>query len=313
MSLIEEALKKRQSQQAAAARDTSSRSAATKTNGFDTTVASAQAAPAVAGPRIELGNPANRKQVNREALRQAGLLPPEHESRQIELQFRTIKRPLIRKAFSEEVIAAGDHLQRSVMVSSALPGDGKTFTTLNLALSMARERDHGVILVDGDVAKPHMSKLFNASYEQGLLDVLQHPEMSVESVLLPTDISGLTVLPVGRQSEQATELLASARMREIIQDLVALDPNGIVLVDSPPILLTSEARVLASLFGQVVLVVRAGHTPQQAVLDAIELLGEGTQVNLVLNQALHASEGSYYGYGSRYGYGYGANSDLEAP
>jgi protein-tyrosine kinase len=308
MSLIEEALKKRQSQQAANARSPVARSSAPQTAVVEVPVS---APAATAAPRRELGNPVNRKIVNREALRQAGLLPPEHESRQIELQFRTIKRPLIRRAFSEEAIAAGDHLKRSVMVSSALPGDGKTFTTLNLALSMARERDHGVILVDGDVAKPHMSKLFNASYEQGLLDVLQNPALSVESVLLPTDVNGLTVLPVGRQSEQATELLASARMREVIQNLVELDPNGLVIVDSPPILLTSEARVLASLFGQVVLVVRAGNTPQQAVLDAIALLGEGAQVNLVLNQALHAGEGSYYGYGSRYGYGYGANAEQE--
>ena len=125
----------------------------------------------------------------------------------------------------------------------------------------------------------------------------------MESVGWPTDVPGLSILPAGRGSETATELLASQRMhRKVLQRLSELDPNGLVVVDSPPLLLTSEARVLASLFGQILLVVRANSTPQQAVQQAIALIGEGPRLGLVLNQALHepASNG-YYGYG--YGYG----------
>lgn len=254
--------------------------------------------------RRELGDASRRKRISPDALRQAGLLPPASEERAISHQFRSLKRPLIRAAFEALTDGAADGASpRSIMVSSALPGDGKTFTSLNLALSMALERDHSVILVDGDVAKPHLSKVFHAEEEPGLLDVLEDPTRNIESVILPTDISSLCIVPVGRQSLQATELLASARMRAVIQELEALDPQGIVLVDSPPILLTSEARVLAGLFAQVVLVVRAGSTPQQAVLDAIGLIGEGPQVSLVLNQALHVGGGGYYGYESTYGQG----------
>jgi receptor protein-tyrosine kinase len=124
-------------------------------------------------------------------------------------------------------------------------------------------------------------------------------------VILPTDVPGFSFIPVGRQSSQATELLASASMRDVIQKLESLDRNVLVVVDSPPILLTSEARVLASLFGQVVLVVRAAGTPRQAVIDAVKLLSEGPKVNLVLNQALHVGESGYYGYGAGYKYGEG--------
>lgn len=286
MSLIEEALRRRKAAMAVGA----PRQAAAQV---------ALSRQPAAAPR-ELGDPARRKRVSIDSLRQSGLLPPVSEERAISHQFRSMKRPLIRAAF-EAAPEAG--ASRSIMVTSALPGDGKTFTSLNLALSMALERDHSLILVDGDVAKPHLSRVFQADQEPGLLDVLEDPSRSIESVILPTDIPSLSIVPVGRQSPQATELLASARMRGVIAELEALDPQGIVLVDSPPILLTSEARVLASLFAQVVMVVRAGGTPQQAVREAVRLMGDGPKINLVLNQALHVGGGGYYGYNSEYGQG----------
>lgn len=285
MSVIEEALRKRRAAQGRAVQQSAVRPVP---------------APPVAP--VVLGDPARRKSVDFEGLRQAQLLPTSSEERVITHQFQSIKRPLIRAAFSEQA-ASWSVGGRSIMVTSALPGDGKTFTSLNLALSLALERDHSVILVDGDVAKPHVSQLFHAEREPGLLDVLEDPARSIASVVLPTDVENLCVVPVGRQSVHATELLASDRMRDVIRELEALDPRSIVLVDSPPMLLTSEARVLAGLFAQVVLVVRASGTPRQAVLDAVKLIGEGPRVSLVLNQAVHAEGVGYYGYGSSYGYG----------
>lgn len=243
-------------------------------------------------------------QIDLDALRHAGLVAPEHQQRELAQQYRTLKRPLIKYAFDPGSKPAGLAVgsPRSIMVSSALPGEGKTFTSINLALSLALERDHSVLLVDGDIPKPHVSRLFGVEDEPGLLDALADPTIPAPSVVLPTSVRGLSILPVGRRTETATELLASARMRQVIQQLEQLDPAGLVLVDSPPILLTSEARVLASLFGQVVLVVLAGSTPQQAVADAIEIIGEGPRVGLVLNQATHdAVAGGHYGYGNYYG------------
>jgi protein-tyrosine kinase len=298
MSLIEQALNKRK---AAAASQPEKIVAPSKSP-----VESPTAKPSTAYTRRVFGNPVNTKKIDRDALRVAGLLAPDSESRQIEHQFRTMKRPLIKAAFE-------DSARRSVMVCSALPGDGKTFTSLNLALSLAMERDLSVILVDGDVAKPHISQILGAGKDMGLLDVLENPTQKIESVILPTDVPGLSVLPVGRHSHNATELLASTRMKDVITELEQLDPRCIVVVDSPPILLTSEARVLASLFGQIVMVVRAAGTPKQAVLDAIKLIGEGLKVSLVLNQAVHASDGdSYYGYGYKYGYGYGESPNNDS-
>lgn len=272
-------------------------------------VVPADAAPAAkpGEPRArrEIGNTEKSIHIDYDGLRQRGLLPPEHQQRQIAHQYRTLKRPLLKNAF-DDAAAAGDTVAasaRTIMVTSALPGEGKTFTSINLALSLALEKDHRVILIDGDAPKPHVSHTFGVAGEPGLLDVLSRPDVPVESVILPTDIHGLYIMPIGRRTDTTTELLSSARMRQVVAELQALDDYGLVLFDSPPILLTSEAPVLASLFGQVVLVVRAGMTPQQAVADSLAMIGEGPRVGLVLNQALHDNNvGGYYGYG--YGDGF---------
>lgn len=263
------------------------------------------ATTALPQPRAAIGNGVRIVRIDHEALRQSGFLPPEQHERELAHQFRTIKRPLIRHAFPADTSGFGltRSTGRSIMVSSALPGEGKTFTAVNLALSLAMEKDYSVLLVDGDVAKPNISQIFGAGGEPGLLDVLADPDRLVESAILATDAPRLSLLPAGKQSEVATELLASARMRQVLQNLELLDPHLLVVLDSPPVLLTSEARVLASLFEQVVLVVRAGATQQQAVLDAVEAIGEKPGLRLVLNQAHRAGAASnYYGYGYAYGY-----------
>lgn len=263
------------------------------------------AGTALPQPRAIIGNGVRTVRIDHEALRTGGFLPPEQHERELAHQFRTIKRPLIRHAFPADGTGFGTSTStgRSIMVSSALPGEGKTFTAVNLALSLAMEKDHSVLLVDGDVAKPNISQIFGAGGEPGLLDLLTSADRQVASVILTTDTPRLSLLPAGKQSELATELLASARMRQVLTSLERLDPNLLVVFDSPPILLTSEATVLAGLFEQVVLVVRAGTTQQQAVLDAIEAIGEKQGLRLVLNQAHRAgSTSNYYGYGYAYGY-----------
>ena len=213
-----------------------------------------------------------------------GLVPPETQERLIANQFRQIKRTLIANAFGKGVPAVPNG--RLIMMTSALPGEGKTFSSLNLGLSMAREKEVEVLLVDADVAKPQVSGLFKLEKERGLLDALINDAIEVESLVLRTDVKGLSILPAGRCSEDlATELLASTRMEETVARLGSRYPNRIVLFDSPPLLLTNESRVLATVVGQIVLVVRAGVTPQQAVMEAIGYIGEDKPVGLVLNQS----------------------------
>jgi Mrp family chromosome partitioning ATPase len=190
------------------------------------------------------------------------------------------------------------------MLTSALPGDGKTFTSINLALSMTRERDISVLLVDGDVAKPHISKILGVSDEPGLLDAVSDPKIDVENLVISTSIEGLSILSAGtiRGSE---ELLASAHMSRVVERLIEAKPKRIVLFDTPPLLLSSESRALAALAGQAVLVVRSGKTLRQAVLDAISHVGEGHNLSLVLNQSRMKFTQSYYHYGA-----YGSDEDV---
>ena len=229
-------------------------------------------------------------------LRASGLLPPEHQARQINQQYQRIKRPLMANAFGRGGSAVRDG--RVIMVASAVPGEGKTFTSINLALSLALEKEVQVILVDADLPKPHISKLLNIHHEPGLTDVLQDASLDIESVIHPTNIPALCVMPAGTRSHNATELLASERMAACVARLTSMDPNRIVLFDSPPLLLTTESQVLSHVAGQVVVVVRAGVTQQGAVLDAVSHIPEGRRVSLILNQIMADSSTNYYYYGN---------------
>lgn len=300
MSLVETALQKVRSRSATAPAQTrpeatGATAALPIERAFEVSDPTSQAAAQVAAP----SSPSRVVVIDRDRLRAAGMLPPLPQERELGHQFRAIKRPLIRRAAEQ---ATADVSPRTIMISSALPGDGKTFTSLNLALSLAMERDFRVLLVDADAPKPHLSRAFGLEGQPGLLNLLSDSTRRVESVIFRTDVPQLDLLPAGSGSEAATELLASARMREVAARLAALYGRGMVLFDSPPVLLTSESRSLAAFLGQIVVVVRAGGTPQQAVRDTVEILGQPARMSLVLNHAELAGPMGYY-YGYRYGYG----------
>ena len=295
MSLVEMALKKLQ----ASARDAKAADApATVRAPLIPERGAAPAAPPKQAPaapkRVSQHAPIH---VDRTQLRAAGFLAPTDQERQIADQFRQIKRPLIANASdrgSKKV--PNGHL---IMTASALPNEGKTFTSINLALSLSLEKDITVLLVDADVAKRHISRIFGVEREAGLLDALADDSLDLDSLIIPTDIPGLSILPAGNRTNIATELLSSAHMERTVARLGAQSPNQIVLLDSPPLLLTSESRAIASLVGQVVVVVNARTTPQQAVLDAVSLIPADKSVGFILNQCnVRTSEGYYYGDGS---------------
>jgi protein-tyrosine kinase len=245
--------------------------------------------------------------IDQVALRAAGLLAPTHQERQIASQYRHIKRPLIAAAMGkgQEPLPRG----RLIMVASALPGEGKTFTAINLAFSMAMEKDLHVVLVDGDVAKPQISKMFGVGAERGLLDAVTDPSVQLEPLILPTDVPNLFLLPAGSHSDRATELLASDRMTEAMSWLLSQDERRIFIFDSPPLLLSTEASALAEVAGQIVVVVRAEFTEHHVLLDAVKRLPEGCSPSLVLNQSTQKNRGYYYyGYGAPEGTG-AANAD----
>lgn len=241
-----------------------------------------------------------RVEIHQEALRDAGLIAPDYHERLLADQYRDIKRPLIANAFGRRV--AKVEQGNLIMVTSAEPGEGKTFTSINLALSMAQERDHDVLLVDADVAKPHITTIFGLGEMDGLLDLVENRDIVPESKVLESDIQGLSILPAGRPRDSATELLSSSRMEEVVAHLATRYPERLVIFDTPPLLETSESKVVCDLAGQVVMVVKAEATSHAAVLTALHQLREEQPVNFVLNQSRVQSGKGSYGYGYDYGY-----------
>ncbi|MDD5404047.1 MAG: XrtA-associated tyrosine autokinase [Sulfuricella sp.] len=232
--------------------------------------------------------------INLAKLRQAGIITPDEEKTQIAEEFRLIKRPLIKNAFSQGPESI--HNGNLIMVTSALAGEGKTFCAINLAMSIAMERDHTVLLIDADVAKPSMPAYLGLKAERGLLDVLIDDKLELADVMIRTNVDKLSILTAGRRNKHATELLASQSMSELLKDIAHRYSDRIIIFDSPPLLLTSEARVLASQMGQIVLVVAAEKTPQQTVKEALRQIESCDVVNLIYNKASTFLGGEYYGY-----------------
>lgn len=240
----------------------------------------------------------NGVHVDFERLQDEGILTPMKAQGLEAEEYRLLKRPLLMNAFGKgAAIVENGNL---VVVTSALPGEGKTFTTINLAMSMAMERDTTVLLVDSDVIKPSLSKMLGLSNYPGLTDVLADEQVDLGDLILRTDVPKLRILPAGRSHAHSTELLASAAMSELAEELSRRYPDRIVLFDAPPLLATSQAHVLADIAGQILMVVEAGRTPQHAVQDAISKLDQDKVVGLTLNKTRQSRGGDYY-YGGYYG------------
>ena len=203
------------------------------------------------------GAPQSRRiELRLDELAASGIVTPNAPRSHMADQYRVIKRPLIKNAMGKgaSVIPNGN----LIMVTSALPGEGKSFTAINLALSIAMELDNTVMLVDADVARPSVMSVLGLETGPGLMDLVLDESIELSSVLLKTNIDKLTILPSGTPHARATELLASDAMIRLLDDMAKRYPDRIIVFDSPPLLLTTEARVLASHMGQIVVVVRAG-------------------------------------------------------
>ncbi len=265
--------------------------------------AGAAALPAAASKAPELREEpvvtSRRVALDLAKLEAAGIVTPSAPRSQVADEFRVIKRPLISNAMGRG--AAALRHGNLIMVTSALPGEGKSFSSVNLAMSIAAELDHTVMLVDADVARPSILRMLGLPEAPGLLDLLEG-KAEVSGVLLKTDVDKLTILPSGTPHVRATELLASEAMRGLLDDISKRYPDRIVIFDSPPLLLTTEARVLATQMGQVVMVVQADKTLQADVQQALATI-ESCPVKLMLLNRMRAEGKGRYGYG--YGYGYG--------
>ena len=233
--------------------------------------------------------------LDRDLLAQHGLVDPDGMTGALAEEFRIVKRQLLRNA-------AGIPGGRRILVTSSQPDEGKTFSVLNLALSLSAEPDLSVVLIDGDFARGDVTrKLGMKTRGPGLSDALIDPAVRLEDVVVPTSMPRLSILPAGPATVRDTELLGSARMVDLLDRLEADAPERVILFDSMPLLAASSPGVIAQLCGQVLVVVRADVTRESALRDAIGLVGQHNGISMLLNRVHFTPEGrrfgSYYGEG----------------
>ncbi len=234
-----------------------------------------------------------------ERLGKMGFLTPEAGRTQLSEEMRQIKRSLLIHASK-----GGDGEGRRsnlIMITSSKPNEGKTYTSLNLAMSIAKERDKTVLLVDADIAKPGVTRLLEMGEAEGLVNYLLGEVTDISDIMLKTNVPNLRFIPAGKRHIHSTELLTSDRMISLVQGLCERYTDRIIILDSPPLLATSEASVLTELVGQIVMVVEAEKTTKQEIDEALSLVSEDVSVGLVLNKARGLYGSDYYGYYGSYG------------
>ncbi|NGZ87091.1 XrtA-associated tyrosine autokinase [Duganella aceris] len=234
-------------------------------------------------------------EINLPRLHQMGMVTQDGGRTAVAEDFRTIKRPLLRSARGEH---EGPPIRHGnlIVVTSATAGEGKTYCAVNLAMSIAMEMDITVLLVDADVARPSLLKVLGLPPEPGLMEVLLGERAELADLILKTNVRTLSILPSGRSHKHATELLASRNMSRLLTEIAERYADRIVIFDSPPLLLTTEASVLAAQMGQILMVVEAETTTQHAVKEALRRIEHCPHVSLIYNKSKAFPGGEYYGY-----------------
>ncbi len=237
------------------------------------------------------------------ALREAGYITPDMPPNLMSEEFRIIKRSLLLNAFSKNEKKQDGVNNNVILVTSSNPSEGKTFCTINLALSIATEQDVTVLLVDADFSKPEILNRLGVKGGRGLMDVVADGNMDVGDCLVRTNIPNLVLLPAGRQHNLTTELLASDRMAKMVTEISSRYSDRIVIFDSPPVLASSAASVLALYMGQIVFVIEAEKTTEPQIKESIGMISACENINLLLNKTRYNGSNkkfaSYYGYGGR--------------
>jgi Mrp family chromosome partitioning ATPase len=254
--------------------------------------------PLPQGERVENRQPiaftSAPQKIDRGRLQELGMIVPGAAVSTLFEEFRIVKRQVLLSVREARSMGDAAAAQR-VLVSSPLPGEGKTFCATNLALALAAEKDSEVVLVDADFAKPTVLALLGLSGGKGLMDALADPAIRIEDCVIPTDIHGLYVLPAGNRTSADSEFLASGRTSEVLGRLTQGAPNRIVIFDSPPALAASPAAELGHHVGQALVICRADQTGQSALEDALSLLAACPDIKLLLNSAHFSPSGRRFG------------------
>lgn len=230
------------------------------------------------------------------------LVPGSGLGPEIRNEYRRIKRPLLSNAFGKNASLVDNG--NLIAVTSSVPGEGKTYTAINLALAFAQELDNTVLLVDCDVTKQGVSRMLGVEKRRpDFTDLLASDNLSLGEALLKTDVPGLVLLPAGKPHEYITEMISSHRMTHLVDEITTRYRDRIIIFDLPPMLSAPESQVLAGLVGQIVFVIEAGKTPYAVVTDALDMLPREKAIGMVLNKSESVSNrgGYYYNYYVPYG------------
>lgn len=257
----------------------------------------AQSFPAT---EASLDNQQTYVEIDQHFLKSKGFVTQESENRAMKEQFRSIKRKLLNNAFGP--IASTLHYPNLIIITSCNPHEGKTFSSINLALNIALEQDKTVLLVDSDVVRPSVTRELGVKLEKGLTEYLSGAINNVSDIIYNTNIDNFKFIPAGKPHELSSELLASEKMNKLTQELATRYSDRVVIFDAPPLLGVNETHVMANLVGQAVIVVEENKTKLADIENAVSQLDKKLAIGFLVNK----SRGSYRDY---YGYGYYYNRD----
>ncbi|MDT0593594.1 XrtA-associated tyrosine autokinase [Glaciecola petra] len=233
--------------------------------------------------------------IDLDRLRENGFVNLENARTLINEEYREIKRKLLQNAFGP--LASTIASSNIIMVSSARPSEGKTFTATNLAISIAAEQDKTVLLVDADVLKPNVLRTLGLEPTSGLMEYLLGKVDDLSEVIHHTNIPKLKIIPAGKSHHLSTELLASTVMKDTVAEFSSRYADRVVIIDTPPLIGINESAVLANLAGQAVIVTEEGRSKMGDIRHAVDRLNPDMAIGFVVNKSTQFSEkGGYYGY-----------------
>jgi len=232
-------------------------------------------------------------------------IPSSARSRTVE-EFRLVKRNLMAQ-FSQGESGPDQRSSRLIMVTSARPGEGKTFISLNLALAFASEKDVKALLVDVDTQHSTLQTILDITSQQGIVDVLAG-NCELSEVLIQTNILNLMVLPSGRGGPHVPELFSSNKMANLMAEMTRRFADRYIIIDTPPCMASSDAAALAPLVGQIVFIVEAHHTQQVEIEASLSMLNACPRISLLLNKS-DTMAGEHFGSYEYYYYSQGRESD----
>ena len=233
--------------------------------------------------------------IDLEMLARKGFVSTDSKRQIINEEYRVIKRKLLDTAFGP--LSKSLKNSNIIMVSSARQGEGKTFTAINLALSIALEQDKTVLLVDADVLRPNVMQTLELKNEQGLIEFLLGEKEDLAEVMCRTNLSKLRIITAGKAHHLSVELLASERMFSAVEEFANRYTDRIVIVDTPPLLGINETAILANLAGQALIVTEEFKTKLVDIDNAVKHLKPEMAIGFIVNKTERGNlEGGGYGY-----------------